>query len=205
MSTQPPEGTTAPADLSCSFRGTLVDVLDAAPGFAGTSARRLLRDRIARRLGPGRRLHLVEYDMTRLWFIALVDELAEEPGGLAALSRAVSDLQPGSRLAAEVARIVAAGAAGGERSTADDRAGAARAGTSPPGAQVGGCGPASPEAPPPPPPPPATAPPPPAATVSADSGPSGRVSSDLGVTVPPWRCPSAVSRSSWWSATSRCG
>ncbi|CAI7976725.1 hypothetical protein FRAHR75_280041 [Frankia sp. Hr75.2] len=117
LSTQPPEGTTAPADLSCSFRGTLVDVLDAAPGFAGTSARRLLRDRIARRLGPGRRLHLVEYDMTRLWFIALVDELAEEPGGLAALSRAVSDLQPGSRLAAEVARIVAAGAAGGARRT----------------------------------------------------------------------------------------
>ncbi|CAJ58921.1 MULTISPECIES: effector-associated domain 2-containing protein [Frankia] len=85
-----------------------MDILDAAPGFAGMAARRLLQDRIARRLGPGRRLHLAEYDVARLWFVALVEQLSEEPDGLSALSRAVGDLRPGSRLALEVARIAAA-------------------------------------------------------------------------------------------------
>ncbi len=98
----------------------LVDLLDAEPGFGRESARRLLQDRIAHHLGPGRRLHLVEHDVRYQWFAAVVYRLGEEPGGFTALRRAVGDLHPGSRVAAVVADLVAAAdAAAGMTADAD--------------------------------------------------------------------------------------
>ncbi|KQC35433.1 MULTISPECIES: effector-associated domain 2-containing protein [Frankia] len=111
----------------------LVDVLDGEPGFGRESARRLLQDRIAHHLGPGHRLHLVEHDVRYQWFAALVYRLGEESGGLAALGRAVNDLQPDSRVAAVVARLVAAADEGvGERWAEDHGAAMPRVTASPP-------------------------------------------------------------------------
>ncbi|WP_239342126.1 procyclic acidic repetitive family protein [Frankia sp. CiP3] len=84
----------------------LVRLLAGAPGLSGRPGRQRLQERIALRLGPDRRLYLTEYDVEYLWFGALVEELAAETGGLTALSRAVTDLLPGSRQALAVARLV---------------------------------------------------------------------------------------------------
>ncbi|MCK9877413.1 effector-associated domain EAD1-containing protein [Frankia sp. Ag45/Mut15] len=96
------------ADDPRSALARLVTALADTPTLERAAARRLLRDLVVGHLGPGRELHLAEYDEPRQWFTALVLELAREPGGLAALRRAVTDLQPDSRLARQVDQIVAA-------------------------------------------------------------------------------------------------
>ncbi|MCM3882877.1 effector-associated domain EAD1-containing protein [Frankia sp. R82] len=98
-------------------RALIVAALADAPTFERAAARRLLHDRVVDHLGPGCELYLAEYDVPHQWFAALIHELAQEPGGLTALCRAVDDLQPGSRLSRQLARLVVAEEAPDDRAS----------------------------------------------------------------------------------------
>jgi len=82
----------------------LVDALERAPSFTQHAARRLLVTRVERYLDG--RLFVPDHDIPRNWFLHLVEELDERPGGLATLARAVAFIARNSRLADTVSALV---------------------------------------------------------------------------------------------------
>ncbi|EFC81423.1 effector-associated domain EAD1-containing protein [Parafrankia sp. EUN1f] len=104
-------GTAYGSDTVDLISARLTAALAAEPGLESRAARQLLLRRVCRRLD--RPLYVVEYDIGYQWFVALVQMLAAESGGFSALSAAVEDLQPRSRLAATVADLAGTAASVG--------------------------------------------------------------------------------------------